>query len=142
MTVEELKNYLSSIYELDHEIDRMHNQVCALESEAAYISARYGGEAVKHTRNVHATEDIIVRKIDLEQRMNEATDRLVDMRANALLSFTHLSHPEYTTVMKQRYLDYLPWEKIAENNYCSISTAKRWHVLALEEMVALKNEPQ
>ena len=141
MTVDGWKEYLDSIHRLDREIDRMLNQVCALESEATYITARYGGETVTHSRNVHATEDIIVRKIDLEHQMNDATDKLIEMRKYVLLIFTQLSKPEYTTAMKQRYLDYFTWEQIAEKNYCSVSTAKRWCALALDEMAAFKVEP-
>ena len=135
MTVDELKDYLNSIRKHDAEIDRMNNMVRSLESEASYITARYGGEAVKHSRNVHATEDIIVRKIDLEHEMNAAIDSLVDMKRDVRGLFNQLSRPEYAQIMTLHYLDYLSWGKIAKVTGYAPSTIKYWHVEALKEIV-------
>lgn len=139
MTTDELKKYLSSIQKKDAEIDRMNNHVRSLEVEATHITARYGGETVKHSRNNHAMEDILVRKIDLEREMDNAIDELVDMKRRVRTMFDRLSRPEYVRIMTLHYLDYLSWSKIADVTGYASSSTKRWHAEALEEIVKFSN---
>ena len=135
MRIEELKEYLWSIRKRDAEIDRMNNMARSLEAEAMHITARYGSEAVQHSRNNHAMEDVLARKVDLEHKMDAAIDELVDMRRNVREMFDRLSRPEYVRIMTMHYLDYLSWSRIAEVTGYSVSSTKHWHAEALEEIV-------
>lgn len=74
------KEYLSQAYRLEQQVESKLRQIEALRSMAEGLNACIAAEPVKHTRNVTAMQDTVVKIVEAEEELNGEIDRLVDLK--------------------------------------------------------------
>ena len=107
------REYLSQAYHIDLRIKSKLLQLESLNSLATKATATFSQIPPGGTRNVHRTENIICKIVDLEIEINADIDRLIDMKRELREMIESVQKVEYRTVLELRYLNYRKWEEIA-----------------------------
>ena len=74
--------YLSRAYRLNQRIDAKLEQLMQLRSLSQRCTVAFGGERVSHTRNVTSMENVIVKIVEGEKRLDAQIDRFVEIVNN------------------------------------------------------------
>lgn len=128
------KEYLGQAYWLDTRINSKLNMVASLREMATRTTSVMGDEAVSHARNVHSTQDVIAKIVDLENEINADIDRLVDMKQEIMNVIASIDRVDYCLVLELRYLCFNSWEEIAQKMNCTVSNAYKLHFKALQHV--------
>lgn len=130
MTVRE---QLGLAYRIDQRINAKMEQVANLHELAVKATATLSNTPRSASRNVHSTESIITKIVDLEDELNRDIDTLVDIKCNIMRAIKRVNNPEYQTILEQRYLCYRTWEQIAVNLGYDLRYLHKLHIRALEQ---------
>lgn len=130
------KEYLSQVYILEQKIKRKQMHVKEYESLAASApSAKLDSIRVDGTRNLDAPFVKWVEKIiDIEKEIKRLQMKLDTLKDEIIGVIEILDNEDYKTLLVYRYLHCMTWEDIADKLYISMSTVKRWHWKALEQI--------
>jgi RNA polymerase sigma factor (sigma-70 family) len=128
------KEYLSQVYQLEHKIKQLKLRSDEFERLSLSVpGSNYDGVRVDGTRNQEAPYvKWIVKKSEVDGKITALQKDLERLKVEILQVIEKLENEDYKNVLIMRYLDTLTWDKIADNLYCSISTVKRWHKVAIE----------
>ena len=126
------KEYLNQAYWLDRRIDSKLEQLSALKDMATKTTSIISDDVVSHTRNVHSTQDIIAKIIDMQAEINTDIDRLVDLKRDIMQVVKAVDNPELQTLLELRYLCFKDWPDIACEMHCSESNIYKVHSRALQ----------
>ena len=114
--------YLSQAYMLDQQIQTKLHQVASLRSIAKSMSPLTGGEPVKHTRNVTALEDAVIKIMEAEQELNAEIDRLVDLKQEIRGVIAEVQDLTLRLILEKRHLCFEPWLQIGNE----MGHTERW----------------
>lgn len=131
------KAYLEQIGRLDRQIDSKLVILSSLEANATRTTAAMEGEAVSHTRNVHALQDTIARIIDLRQEIDADTDALVDLRDEARHIIERLDDASCQTVLTLRYVWLKSWDDVAASLSYNLRSVYKVRDRALAKLDAM-----
>jgi len=123
------KEYLSQARKIDIKLKAMAEQLEHLKSAAEYVGVQYS-DMPRPVRNIHRSEDAMVRVMDMEKRINAEFIRLTEISA----TIEQMSDPVLYTLLVKRYLTGEAWQDIAEDMSVSISHLYRLHSAALDEI--------
>ncbi len=128
------KEYLSQVYQLEHKIKQLKLRSDEFERLSLSVpGSNYDGVRVDGTRNQEAPYvKWIVKKSEVDGKITALQKDLERLKVEILQVIEKLENEDYKNVLIMRYLDTLTWDKIADNLYCSISSVKRWHKVAIE----------
>lgn len=91
---------------LEDQRDSLENLKAMICSTTSHLSAAPSG-----SRNVHAREDLIAVKMDLEKKIEENQAKLEEMKAEVILAIMTLEDTNQQSAIRYRYLDgYANWE--------------------------------
>ena len=124
--------YLSQAYMLDQQIQTKLHQVASLRSIAKSMSPLTGGEPVKHTRNVSALEDAVIKIMEAEQELNAEIDRLVDLKRDIKGTIAEVRDLTCRLVLEKRHLCFLSWNRIGREMGHTERWAQMKHLCALQ----------
>lgn len=91
------------------------------------------------TRDVHSTEMILVKIIDLEREIQTELDRLVAIKVNTTEKLSKMKDGNHRLLLELRYIKNERWEHIAWYMRCSLRSVYRHHGLALKEFEKILN---
>ena len=114
--------YLSQAYMLDQQIQTKLHQVASLRSIAKSMSPLTGGEPVKHTKNVTALEDAVIKILEAEQELNAEIDRLVDLKQEIRDVIAEVQDLTLRLILEKRHLCFEPWLRIGSE----MGHTERW----------------
>ncbi len=123
--------YLQQAYMLDQQIQTKLHQISSLRSLAETMQSYTGNEPVKHTRNVTALEDSVIKIMEQERELNEEIDRLVDLKKEILDVISEVKDMNYRLVLEKRHLCFESWPRIGEEMGHTDRWAQQKHVAAL-----------
>jgi len=106
------KEYLNRAYRIDSRISSKMEQLTQLKALATKSTVAYGGESVSRTRNVHSTEDVIVRIIEAERELDAQIDTLVDVKREIQQTINLVADTDCRLLLEHRYLCMKRWEQI------------------------------
>ncbi|MCD7724507.1 MAG: flagellar biosynthesis protein FliA [Clostridiales bacterium] len=130
------KEYLNQAHHLDALINSHIREKDELQQLAFCISSPSLGERVQTSRNTDAPFVRTLEKImQLEDRITEEIDRLVDLKAEMLSAITDMTSNEEQVLLKYRYFEGCTWEEIAVRMNVSERTARRIHGSALQNFI-------
>ena len=92
-------------------------------------------DLVQRTRNIHKTEDAIIKMMELEADINKEIGFLVERKREIFKVIQSVEEEEYRVLLEKRYLNHMTWEEIAVSMNCSLRTVYRIHGSALEKVV-------
>lgn len=103
------------------------------------LSMKIGGsrleERVSHSAPREAPYAKWVENIvDKESEINEEIERLLNIKLEISGFIDKVDNPEWQYILRSRYIMGLPWEQIAKGMGCSVSTVKRAHRNALDDL--------
>lgn len=131
------KEYLSQVYHLELKIKQLQLRSEEFERLSNTVpSSNYDGIRVDGTHNQEAPYvKWIVKKSEVDNKIADLKKELERLKVEILQVIEKMENEDYKNLLIMRYLDTQTWEKIAENLYCSTSTAKRWHKNALNILI-------
>lgn len=127
------KEYLSQVYHLELKIKQLKLRSKEFERLSFTVpGSNYDGIRVDGTHNQEAPYvKWIVKKSEVDGKIGSLQIELERLKVEILGFIEKMDNEDYKNVLIMRYLDTLTWEEIAENLFCSTSTVKRWHKVAL-----------
>ncbi|MGN0244593.1 MAG: DUF1492 domain-containing protein [Lachnospiraceae bacterium] len=128
------KNYLMRAYRIDTRINSKLEQIQSLNDLATKATSVISDMPGNATHNVHKTEDVIVKIVDLQNEIKEAMEGLVDLKKQILDSINKVEDPELRTLLELRYISYMSWENIASEMFYGIDNVFKLHRKALEQI--------
>ena len=124
--------YMNRAYVLNHRIDRKLTQLEALKEMAARTTSAMQEDPVRHTKNVHAMEDVIVKAVDLEREIDSDIDRLAEMKTELMSVINQIDDPDLQSILEQRYIAFNDWTRITESLGFSRSYVFKLHRKAMD----------
>ena len=125
--------YFNKIQEIERHISAASRRVMLFKAMAEKITASLDGEQVVHSRNVHSSEDAILR-------LSEAKDELERLSADYSLLVSEITEkmtnldPEEEDLLTYHYLKHLPLLAVARE----MNRGKTWvyehHVSAIRNL--------
>lgn len=130
-----IKEFLRDIKRKKAAIETMDEQIVRLRSMVEYkgyvMDPNQGGHG---SRNVHSTEDMIARLVDISTEMNERKVELAEDIAKATEMITSLSDEKTLNVFRKRYLGFQTWERIADEMGITFQWVHELHKRGLIEL--------
>lgn len=125
------KEYLNQAFHLDQRINSKLDMLATLKEMATKTTSIMKDEVVSHTRNVHSTEDAIIKMVDMQSEVNADIDQLVDKKKEIMHAIYAVENPEYQTLLELRYICFRTWEEISNKMHCTVSNVFKIHSKAL-----------
>ena len=107
------KEYLSQARYLDARINSKIKQVDRLNDLATSATSVLTGMPHNPSGSISRMADTIAKIIDLQDEINHDIDTLVDLKSEIAEVIKAIPDVEQQTILEQRYLCFMPWEKIA-----------------------------
>ena len=127
----EAKEYLERLLFLDKEISSKIATIQSLKSLAEKCTATLSD--MPKSQGMKSKEDIIIKKIILEQEMDLNVNQLIDHKKEAMKRIEGLNQPIYKILLWERYINGKSWVRIAQNLNYSNMQIHRLHSNALKE---------
>ena len=127
----EAKEYLERLLFLDKEISSKIATIQSLKSLAEKCTATLSD--MPKSQGMKSKEDIIIKKIILEQEMDLNVNQLIDHKKEAMKRIEGLNQPLYKILLWERYINGKSWVRIAQNLNYSNMQIHRLHSSALKE---------
>lgn len=135
-----VKEYLRQAYRLDQKINSDLEEMASLREMAASVSSPQFTERVQTSRNTDAPFVRCIEKImDLEHRINQEVDLLVDLKDEIRAVITTVEDTDERMVLKYRYVHNYTWEQIGNELHADSRTVRRWHGKALTHVILPEN---
>ena len=131
------KEYLKQAFIVDVDINTKLDQLDRLNALATKATTTFSEVPFTGTPDPHRREDIIVKIIDLEDRIKEEMCRLVDLKSDIMTAIAKIEEPEQRIVLEKRYLEFKKWEDIAVEMNRSLRSIYRLHGEALKNVHVL-----
>lgn len=126
--------YLSQARYLDMQINSKIEQLSALNDLATKCTTTISDMPRNPNHGKSSMEDTIVKIIALKEDINLDIDTLVDLKRAIRESLKKLDNVEYQTLLENRYLSFMSWEKIAVGMNYSIQQIYRIRSRALKTL--------
>ncbi len=126
--------YLSQARYLDMQINSKIEQLSALNDLATKCTTTISDMPRNPNHGKSSMEDTIVKIIALKEDINLDIDTLVDLKREIRESLKKLDNVEYQTLLENRYLSFMSWEKIAVGMNYSIQQIYRIRSRALKTL--------
>ena len=107
------KEYLSQARYLDARINAKIKQVESLNALATSATSALTGMPHNPNKATSKMADIVAKIVDLQDEINHDIDTLVDLKSEIAEVIKAIPDVEQQTILEQRYLCFMPWEKIA-----------------------------
>lgn len=126
------REYLSQSYRVNQRIYSMLDQIEDLKTLATKISSVTNDMPGSPNRNIHKTENVVVKLLDLEDSVLNEMNILLDLKREMKEVLTKLENIDYRIILEMRYLCYKTWEEIAEDMDYGIRYVHIMHRKALK----------
>ena len=126
--------YVSQARYLDMQINSKIEQLSALNDLATKCTTTISDMPRNPNHGKSSMEDTIVKIIALKEDINLDIDTLVDLKREIRESLKKLDNVEYQTLLENRYLSFMSWEKIAVGMNYSIQQIYRIRLRALKTL--------
>ncbi len=129
----EMRQYLNQAFTIDKRINSKLDQLASLNDLARKATSLNSDMPGCSSRNIHKTEDVIVKIVDLENEINSEIDRLVDLKVEIQRLIHRVDVPDCQMLLEKRYLCFQTWEQIADELGYSMQHIFRLRAKALKE---------
>lgn len=140
MTVEELKNRLNKVKELDDSINKKLQRLSELKTIAACSGAgaiRYDQDKVQTSVTGGKLENSVIAMIDLEHEIDHDTDQFIDYRDQIISDCRKVEDKDERDVLLLKYIGYLSIRQIAQRKKQCKRNIQYTHSEALFHLAAL-----
>ena len=128
------EEYLNQARHLDTQINSKLSQIESLSALATKCTAILTDMPGNKNNGTSKMEDTILKIITLQEEINSDIDVLVDLKKEIMTIIKKVENSEYRTLLENRYLSFLSWEKIAVEMKYSIQQVYRKRTEALKKI--------
>ena len=133
------KEYLSKAYRLNEKIESNLRLIERLRDMATNITVNLDEKVNGGKTGGRAST--IEKIVDLQKKVNEEIDSLVDMFCEIRQTIESLCNEDEKLLLTLRYVEFMKWEEIAQKLSFSLTQVHRIHNRAIENIdVALKGK--
>lgn len=129
-----VKDYLEQAKYLDMRINSKVEQLSTLNDLATKCTVTLSDMPRNPNKGTSSMEDTIIKIIDLQEEINRDIDNLVDLKREIMEVIKKVENVEYQTILENRYLSFMSWEKIAVEMKYSIQQIYRLRDKAQKEV--------
>lgn len=134
MTNREKKQWLQRGWKLENELKALEEAKRQAWERVTGITAKLSEDKVQIGEH-NGQEEALARYIDYQRLLDEQTDRLIDIRTEITKAIFALENSTQRALLLKRYLEFKPWEQIAEEmNYSEEYVRKELHLTAITEL--------
>ena len=133
----EVKAYLRRVEWYDAVINSKLEEVQALKDMTTKITSTLGGEIVSGTRGQDKLGNAVAKIIDLEAEIDQAIDDYIDLKKSVCSLIERVTDTDRHKVLHKRYVEFKPWEDIAEDMNMSLRNVYLIHGRALQDFEQL-----
>src|SRR5699024_4521590 len=108
-----VKDFLMKAYYVDERINSKLEQVASLNELAKKAASTVSDMPGSPNRNIHKTEDIIVKILDLQREIQKDANELLNLKQVICRCIKQVEDPECQIILEERYLRMVKWEQIA-----------------------------
>lgn len=138
MTIEEVKNYLNQVKNLDTMIDLKQERLDELNLQKFNIGSQdYSKERVCTSPSGDSLSKLIAKIADLQDEINRDIDRFIDLKAEIMRNIDLISDANEQSILYDRYFQYKNMTIIAEKYMYSKRTVQRLHKKALCSLASI-----
>jgi hypothetical protein len=128
------EEYLNQARHLDTQINSKLSQIESLSALTTKCTATLTDMPGNKNNGTSKMEDTILKIITLQEEINSDIDVLVDLKKEIMTIIKKVENSEYRTLLENRYLSFLSWEKIAVEMKYSIQQVYRKRTEALKKI--------
>lgn len=128
------EEYLNQARHLDTQINSKLSQIESLSALATKCTVTLTDMPGNKNNGTSKMEDTILKIITLQEEINSDIDVLVDLKKEIMTIIKKVENSEYRTLLENRYLSFLSWEKIAVEMKYSIQQVYRKRTEALKKI--------
>lgn len=128
------EEYLNQARHLDTQINSKLSQIESLSALSTKCTATLTDMPGNRNNGTSKMEDTILKIITLQEEINSDIDVLVDLKKEIMTIIKKVENSEYRTLLENRYLSFLSWEKIAVEMKYSIQQIYRKRTEALKKI--------
>lgn len=129
-----VKDYLEQAKYLDMRINSKVEQLSTLNDLATKCTVTLSDMPRNPKKGTSSMEDTIIKIIGLQEEINRDIDNLVDLKREIMEVIKKVENVEYQTILENRYLSFMSWEKIAVEMKYSIQQIYRLRDKAQKEV--------
>lgn len=129
-----VKDYLEQAKYLDMRINSKVEQLSTLNDLATKCTVTLSDMPRNPNKGTSSMEDTIINIIGLQEEINRDIDNLVDLKREIMEVIKKVENVEYQTILENRYLSFMSWEKIAVEMKYSIQQIYRLRDKAQKEV--------
>ena len=129
-----VKDYLEQAKYLDMRINSKVEQLSTLNDLATKCTVTLSDMPRNPNKGTSSMEDTIIKIINLQEEINRDIDNLVDLKREIMEVIKKVENVEYQTILENRYLSFMSWEKIAVEMKYSIQQIYRLRDKAQKEV--------
>ena len=128
----EAKAFLNKARVINMEIDSKLKQTQDLRDLVMNITTTISDMPGSPSRNTDKMERIIAKIVDMEHKIDEDIDYLVDLKDKIQSCINSLDDGEYRVLLTERYINFEDWEKIALTMHYTTRNIHLMHGRALK----------
>lgn len=128
------EEYLNQARHLDTQINSKLSQIESLSALSTKCTATLTDMPGNRNNGTSKMEGTILKIITLQEEINSDIDVLVDLKKEIMTIIKKVENSEYRTLLENRYLSFLSWEKIAVEMKYSIQQIYRKRTEALKKI--------
>lgn len=129
-----VKDYLGQAKYLDMRINSKVEHLSTLNDLATKCTVTLSDMPRNPNKGTSSMEDTIIKIIGLQEEINRDIDNLVDLKREIMEVIKKVENVEYQTILENRYLSFMSWEKIAVEMKYSIQQIYRLRDKAQKEV--------
>ena len=107
------KEWLLRAWNIEKEIHALEREKESAKALATSVTAKYDDVKVQ-TSQGNSTENAILKYIEYENKIAERIDELYAVKREIFDAISKVDNTTYRTLLALRYLQFMTWERIAE----------------------------
>ena len=131
------REYLSQAYEVSKKIKRISYQLDSVKSDTTYTAPVYGDVKVQTNMKSSAVESAAIRRVALENALNEAKEELRDVSEEISSTIKRVGDSNMESLLEMRYLSFMDWDTVFNCMGYSRSYVFKLHRQALRRVKTL-----
>lgn len=135
MDINDIKLYLNQAFYLDKQVNSLIKVKEETVSLAQRCTANYDSIGSTNASKTNSQENIYIKIIDQSTQIDQQIDKLVDIRNEIEQLINTVSDTDGQSILRMRYLAYMPMTDIADIMGCDRRTIYRKYNKSIEELV-------
>lgn len=109
-----IKQWMQRAWEIDKNINALKQEVENEKTRIMRVTAQYNDIKVQ-TAKQNSKENAIIKYINYNEKLEQQINELYTVKQEIFDAISKLENASYRTLLTLRYLQFMTWERIAQN---------------------------